>query len=65
MWFGCGACSQVVSRAESLVSQVQLHIHSEQDTNPVVTDSIQAEFDDKGKILQIVEQLGNLKFREF
>ena len=60
LWF-----SQVVSRAESLAAQVQLHIHSEQDTNPVVTDSIQAEFDDKGKILQLVEQLGNLKSREF
>ena len=53
-----------MSRAESLVAQVQQHIHSEQDTNPVVSDSIQAQFDDKGKLLQLAEQLGDLKFRE-
>ena len=50
---------QVVSCAESLVAQVQQHIHSEQETNPVVSDSIRAQFDDKGKLLQLAEQLGD------
>lgn len=56
---------QVVSRAEILVAKVQQLTRSEQDTNPVVSDSIQAEFEDKGKVLQLVDHLGELKFREF
>ena len=55
---------QVISRAESLVARVQQHIRSEQDTNPIVSDSIQAEFKDKGELLQLTSQLGELKFRE-
>lgn len=56
---------QVVCHAEILVAKVQQLIRSEQDTNPVVSDSIQAEFEDKGKLLQLVDHLGELKFREF
>ena len=55
---------QVVSRAATLVAQVQQHIRSEQDTNPVVSDGIQAEFGDKGELLQLAERLGELKLRE-
>ena len=44
---------------------MQQHIRSEQDTNPMVSESIQAEFQDKGKLLQLAEQLGELKFREY
>ena len=55
---------QVVSRGEMLVAQVQQYITSEQDTNPVVSDSIQAKFDDKGELLQLAGKLGELKFRK-
>ena len=56
---------QVIRHAEILVAKMQQLIRSEQDTNPVVSDSIQAEFEDKGKLLQLVDHLGELKFREF
>lgn len=56
---------QVACHAEILVAKVQQLVRSEQDTNPVVSDSIQAEFEDKGKLLQLVDHLGELKFREF
>lgn len=55
---------QVVCHAETLVAKVQQHIRLEQDTNPVVSDGIQADFEDKGKLLQLVDLLGVLKFRE-
>ena len=61
IYMGC----QVVSCAERLVAQIQDHIDSEQDTNPLVSDSIQAQFEDKEKLLQLAGQLGELKFREF
>ena len=59
----CGV--QVVGRSEGLMAQVQQYIQSEQDTNPAVSDSIQAQFDDQGELLQLAERFGELKFREF
>ena len=46
------------------MAQVQQYIRSEQDTNPVVSDSIQTQFQDKGELLQLTERLGELKFRK-
>ena len=57
--------SQVVRQAEMLVAQVQQYVRSDQDTNPVVSDAIQAHFEAKGELLQLAEQLGELKLREY
>lgn len=46
------------------MAQVQQYIRSEQDTNPVVSDSIQTQFQDKAELLQLTERLGELKFRK-
>ena len=56
--------SQVVHRGETLGGQVEQYIRSEQDTNPVVSDSILAQFTEKGELLQLTERLGELKFRK-
>ena len=57
-------CLQVVQHADSLVAQIQQHIRLEQDTNPVVSESIQANFEAKGELLQLVEKMGELKLRK-
>jgi hypothetical protein len=57
-----GPDSQVVSLGEGLVAQVQQHVRSDQDTNPLASDSIQVQFHDKGQLLQLAEALGELKF---
>ena len=54
----------MVHRGEQLAGQVQQYIRSEQDTNPLVSDSILAQFNDKGELLQLAERLGELKLRK-
>ena len=58
-------CLQVVNQSELLMAQVHQYVHSDQDTNPVVSDSIRAQFENQGELLQLAEQFGELKFRGF
>ena len=48
-----------------LISKVQQQIRSDQDTNPVVSDSIQARFTGEEQLLNMVETLGELKLRKY